>query len=127
MIGLFFSFPVVSPVHIPSIPPLLLVKSPFVSVFSHIFPWFSHVFQHFSPQFSQHFSIFQHLSHIFQHFPMVSHGFPTASASMDGKPRLDQDLGAQRDLVTKTKHERDEHRLEGGRALFGAWKKRGKI
>ena len=24
--------------------------------------------------------------------------------------RLDQDLGAQRDLVTKTKHERDEHR-----------------
>ena len=58
---------------------------------------------------------------------MVSHGFPAASASMDGKPRLDQDLGAQRDLVTKTKHERDEHRLEGGRALFGAWKKRGKI
>ncbi|CAJ1375663.1 unnamed protein product [Effrenium voratum] len=26
--------------------------------------------------------------------------------------RLDQDLGAQRDLVTKTKHERDEHRQE---------------
>lgn len=27
-------------------------------------------------------------------------------------PRLDQDLGAQRDLVTKTKHERDEHRRD---------------
>ncbi|CAE7262413.1 Ccdc96 [Symbiodinium natans] len=26
--------------------------------------------------------------------------------------QLDQDLGAQRDLVTKTKHERDEHRQE---------------
>lgn len=45
MIGLFFPFPVVSPVHIPSIPPLLLVKSPFFSVFSHSFPWFPMVSQ----------------------------------------------------------------------------------
>ena len=43
--------------------------------------------------------------------------------------RLDQDLGAQRDLVTKTKHERDEHRLgvtwgdQGSRwERYGVWR-----
>ena len=40
---------------------------------------------------------------------MFPTGFPTAHDFHT--TRLDQDLGAQRDLVTKTKHERDEHRL----------------
>lgn len=29
--------------------------------------------------------------------------------------QLDQELAAQRDLVAKTKHERDEHRAESGK------------
>merc|ERR1712151_704193 len=54
----------------------------------------------------------QIITHMREKVEFVKQGYQSLKAEL---AQLDQDLAAQRDLVAKTKHERDEHRAEYGK------------
>lgn len=54
----------------------------------------------------------QIITHMREKVQFVQQEYQTLKAEL---ARLDQDLAGQRDLVAKTKHERDDHRLENGK------------